>query len=457
MVKIFDRKIPGLPIINWARGKPICIVAHDVANMNSTIEGEINYMKNNWQNAFYQVLVGTEGAYVLHDIDKSGAWGAGPSMHAYAIHIELKNYKTKAEFDKSYKNYVATIQYYAKKYNIPLKLNTGTDKRGIYTHHYVTRTFGGTSHTDPDAYFQRYGKTITQFGKDLKNASLQSTSKWTNKKGNWTGSTLKRHDKGKQVKQLQQKLYNAYPRYLKKNQITGKYTKATQNAVKRFKKDNNMKNRDDVARSGVYKKLKKVLTVSEKQELNELRKEVKSLKKLVNNKADKPYTSDTPDDAHKDNVNWAKNHKIMDESNPYEATKRQQTASIIKNFNDFKFPVGGDPDSVHEEAYKWLKEMGITNSDNPHMPITYEQFATMLKRYDDIKFPQDGDVDSTHEEAFKRIKELGITDGSNPNAPITKAQFATMLLNYNERDKEDKEDKENDKENKDKESKKDKE
>ena len=38
-------------------GKPEGIVVHDTANDNSTIEGEINYMRNNYTNAFVHAFV----------------------------------------------------------------------------------------------------------------------------------------------------------------------------------------------------------------------------------------------------------------------------------------------------------------------------------------------------------------------------------------------------------------
>ena len=38
-------------------GKPEGIVVHDTANDNSTIDGEINYMKNNYNSAFVHAFV----------------------------------------------------------------------------------------------------------------------------------------------------------------------------------------------------------------------------------------------------------------------------------------------------------------------------------------------------------------------------------------------------------------
>jgi N-acetylmuramoyl-L-alanine amidase CwlA len=177
MVKIIDRQVPGLPKIAWANGKPTVIVAHETGNDNSTVESERNFMSNNWQNAFYHCLAGEDGFYIFHDPDIGGAWGAGPSMHEYAIHVELIRSKTKAGFKKAYKNYVDGIKWLAKKYAIPVTLNKGSSKRGIYTHHYVTKTFGGTTHTDPDAYLAKYGVSISQFAKDLRASKGKATKK----------------------------------------------------------------------------------------------------------------------------------------------------------------------------------------------------------------------------------------------------------------------------------------
>lgn len=166
-VKIIDRQVSGLPTIEWARGKPTVIVAHDVGNDNSTIEGEISFMADNYENAFFHYIAGEDGLYMVHDPDIGGAWGAGPSMHNYAIHVEFIHSDTKKGFQEAYNNYVNGIRYLADKYGIPVKVNKGTDKRGIYTHHYVSNTFGGTNHVDPDDYLARYGVSINQFAKDL--------------------------------------------------------------------------------------------------------------------------------------------------------------------------------------------------------------------------------------------------------------------------------------------------
>src|SRR5690625_4023919 len=134
-------------------------------------------MTNNYKKAFYHYIAGEDGFYMVHNPDIGGAWGAGHTMHNYAIHVELIRSSTKAGFNKAYKNYVDGIKYLAKKYGIPIKVDKGTDKRGIYTHNYVTKTFRGTTHTDPVAYFKKYGKTINQFAKDLGDSKGTAESK----------------------------------------------------------------------------------------------------------------------------------------------------------------------------------------------------------------------------------------------------------------------------------------
>src|SRR5699024_10529745 len=102
MVKLIDRQVSNLPVISWARDKPTVIVAHETPNPNSNVEGEISYMANNYKSAFSHYIAGEDGFYVLHDPATGGAWGAGPSMHNYAIHVQLSRSINKAGFNKAY-------------------------------------------------------------------------------------------------------------------------------------------------------------------------------------------------------------------------------------------------------------------------------------------------------------------------------------------------------------------
>jgi len=327
MVKIIRQPVNHLPIIPWALGKPTCIVAHEVANDKSTVAGERNYMSNNYNNAFYHAIAGEDGFYIFHDPSKGGAWGAGPSMHKYAIHVELIRSSTKAGFNKAYKNYVEGIQYFAKKYGISLKLNTGSNKRGIYTHDYVRRTFGGTTHTDPNAYFAKYGKTITQFGKDLKGTVSSVASEWKKVTGNWTGQTLGEWEYGKPVRQLQTMLYEAYPRYLKKSDIDDYFGTVTKKAVRKYQKDMGL-TVDSLAGKQVYKSLKEGLTMEHYKDLNNrLKKVEKSIKNKVSKPSDKGPSSD-----HEKGWNFLLNRGISKGGNPLHYLNREQGSTLLLRF-----------------------------------------------------------------------------------------------------------------------------
>lgn len=170
MVQIVNREIPGLPKIPWAKGKPTCIVLHETANNsdNGRYEGEVNYMRNHWENAFVHFFTGEQNTAMVHDPAKGGAWGAGPSMHNYGIHFELCRSSTKAGFLKAYDNWLDAMVFYAKQYGIPMNFNKGTERSGFFTHDYVRKTWGGTTHTDPNVYLAKWGVSLSQLENDLR-------------------------------------------------------------------------------------------------------------------------------------------------------------------------------------------------------------------------------------------------------------------------------------------------
>lgn len=85
-----------------------------------------------------------------------------------------------------------------------------------------------------------------------------STTKWTEKSGNWTGGVLKQGDKGKQVTQLQQLLANNhyYPKKgAKNNGVDGYFGADTKNAVERYQTMHGLE-MDGIAGKDTYTQLK---------------------------------------------------------------------------------------------------------------------------------------------------------------------------------------------------------
>ena len=136
-------------------GKPEGIVVHDTANDNSTIEGEINYMRNNYTNAFVHAFV--DGNRIIETAPTDYlSWGAGPYGNNRFINVEIVHTHDYASFARSmnnYADYAATqLQYYGLKPNSAEYDANGT----VWTHYAISRYLGGTDHADPHAYLSNH-------------------------------------------------------------------------------------------------------------------------------------------------------------------------------------------------------------------------------------------------------------------------------------------------------------
>ncbi|MQH98988.1 mannosyl-glycoprotein endo-beta-N-acetylglucosamidase, partial [Escherichia coli] len=69
-------------------GRPEGIVVHDTANDRSTINGEISYMKNNYQNAFVHAFVDGDRIIETAPTDYL-SWGVGAVGNPRFINVEI--------------------------------------------------------------------------------------------------------------------------------------------------------------------------------------------------------------------------------------------------------------------------------------------------------------------------------------------------------------------------------
>lgn len=154
--QIETRHLSVLPKQGYDTGKPNKVVFHWTANDNSTIEGEINYMKNNWKAAFVHAFVNGDKTIEVADTDYK-AYGAGKFANSDSIHMELCSEKDKAKMLKSIDraaHYLAVQLWY---YKLPCTDAVPKGKGTVWTHHAVSKFRGNTNHTDPDGYFDRWG------------------------------------------------------------------------------------------------------------------------------------------------------------------------------------------------------------------------------------------------------------------------------------------------------------
>ncbi|PNZ96397.1 autolysin, partial [Staphylococcus delphini] len=152
-------------------GKPEGIIVHDTANDRSTIDGEISYMKRNYQNAFVHGFINGQRIIETQPTDYL-AWGAGAIANERFIHIELVHVHSKEDFARQMNNmadYAATnLQYYGL-----VPDSAEYDGRGtVWTHDAVSRFLGGTDHTDPHGYLKQHGYSYDELY-DLINEKYQ--------------------------------------------------------------------------------------------------------------------------------------------------------------------------------------------------------------------------------------------------------------------------------------------
>ncbi|WP_436855373.1 GW dipeptide domain-containing protein [Staphylococcus caeli] len=140
-----------LPKYSYRYGKPEGIVLHETANDNSTIDGEVNYMKNNYNSAFVHAYV--DGNRIIETANTDYlAWGAGPQANERFIHVELvhtHDYDSFARSINNYADYAATnLQYYGLAPDSAEYDGNGT----VWTHRAVSNYLGGSDHSDPHGY-----------------------------------------------------------------------------------------------------------------------------------------------------------------------------------------------------------------------------------------------------------------------------------------------------------------
>lgn len=164
---IEQKLIPGLP------KKPATndfIILHESGNANNvgldSLDREVSYMTNNWQNAFVTHFVGSGGRIVQLANVGYESWGAGSvaNPRSYA-QIELARTNDKAIFEKDYRAYIWLAKKLAGEAGIPLLLDSNNN--GIKTHKWVSDNLGDTDHTDPIAYFASWGISFDKLKQDI--------------------------------------------------------------------------------------------------------------------------------------------------------------------------------------------------------------------------------------------------------------------------------------------------
>ncbi|MCE5002262.1 peptidoglycan recognition protein family protein [Staphylococcus pseudoxylosus] len=158
-----DSRMNNLPKYNYKSGKFIGVVIHETANPNSTIEGEVNYMYNNYQSAFVHAYASSD-KIIQTAPSNYLAWGAGANANPYFYQIELTRSNTFDGFAKSVNNQAYLAAKMLKQNGLAPSLADNNQGTGtIISHNAISQYWGGTDHTDPVGYFNQWGYNMDQF------------------------------------------------------------------------------------------------------------------------------------------------------------------------------------------------------------------------------------------------------------------------------------------------------
>ena len=150
----YDYVIPQNVTGSYSRtsdGKPDMVIVHETANPNDSIQGEINYERNTYRNAFVHAFVDNNNIIQISDTDHE-AWGAAYPANGRAVQFEQVEVYGKDAFAHELMNAAYYTAFIMKKYNmVPSLASNGNGT--LWSHHYVSQFLGGTNHTDPDGYW----------------------------------------------------------------------------------------------------------------------------------------------------------------------------------------------------------------------------------------------------------------------------------------------------------------
>lgn len=150
--------------MNYATGAPQGVVIHETATYNDSIQGEMNYAMNHYENAFVHSYVSDSQIINVANTDLK-CWGSGAQGNTRFVQFEQIEVHSKSAFAYEINNAAYYTAYLLREYDLTPELcvsGNGT----VWSHHDVSTYLGGTDHTDPDGYWatnasQLFGTSYT--------------------------------------------------------------------------------------------------------------------------------------------------------------------------------------------------------------------------------------------------------------------------------------------------------
>lgn len=134
---------------------PSYLVIHETADPGATADQLMRYWQNNPNAYVVHYTMDLDGDVVYHAMkDNRKAWHVG-NGNAYTVGIELCHATNQADFNSQWNEAVKWAGDYLHK--------KGRSVSRMISHNEARLKWGGTDHTDPNSYFESYGKSWSQF------------------------------------------------------------------------------------------------------------------------------------------------------------------------------------------------------------------------------------------------------------------------------------------------------
>lgn len=152
--------VPGLPQIPYRGGFGMWegVVMHQTANPNDTARSERAYEATTFQDAFVHEFIDPNEIIQVADPNYI-AYGAGPNANPRFIHLELCSNANADEFSRSFDRWCQRAAFFLAARKLGVKQASPDGSGTLWSHYDVSRYLGGTDHTDPIDYIQRWGKS----------------------------------------------------------------------------------------------------------------------------------------------------------------------------------------------------------------------------------------------------------------------------------------------------------
>lgn len=144
------------------------IILHETGTYAPAVNNAI-FFNRAWESSqsYTAFIVGDGGK--VYQVSPTGyvQWGAGQYANVNSpVQIELARTTNRSQFEKDYVAYIQLARDMARKYGIPLTLDTAGN--GVKTHKWVTDNLWG-DHTDPYGYLASWGISKAKLANDIAN------------------------------------------------------------------------------------------------------------------------------------------------------------------------------------------------------------------------------------------------------------------------------------------------